>query len=142
MTDIQAALGISQLTRLDQFVARRHQLVARYHQALAHLPLILPYEDTEAYSAYHLYVIQLKLNEISQTRKQIFDKLRAANILVNVHYIPVHTQPYYQQLGFKMGDFPQSEKYYGAAISLPLFPSLTEVEQDTVIHAVQQAIIA
>jgi len=141
MTDIQAALGISQLTRLEQFVARRHQLVARYHQALAHLPLILPYEEAESYSAYHLYVIQLKLNEISQTRKQIFDKLRAANILVNVHYIPVHTQPYYQQFGFKIGDFPQSEKYYRAAISLPLFPSLSEVEQDYVIQAVQQVII-
>jgi len=94
------------------------------------------------YSAYHLYVIQLKLNEMSKTRRQVFDELRAANILVNVHYIPVHTQPYYQQLGFKIGDFPQAEQYYNAAISLPLFPSLTEVEQDYVIHAVQQAVIS
>jgi len=142
LTDIQAALGISQLTRLDQFVARRHELVARYHHAFANLPLILPYEEAEVYSAYHLYVIQLKLNEMSKTRRQVFDELRAANILVNVHYIPVHTQPYYQQLGFKIGDFPQAEQYYNAAISLPLFPSLTEVEQDYVIHAVQQAVIS
>jgi UDP-4-amino-4,6-dideoxy-N-acetyl-beta-L-altrosamine transaminase len=142
LTDLQAALGVSQMARLDAFVARRHQLVARYHHRLADLPLILPYEAAEAFSAYHLYVIQLKLNEISKTRAQVFQQLRAANILVNVHYIPVHTQPYYQQLGFKMGDFPQAEQYYQAAISLPLFPSLTEQEQDYVIHTVRQAIIA
>jgi UDP-4-amino-4,6-dideoxy-N-acetyl-beta-L-altrosamine transaminase len=142
LTDLQAALGVSQMARLDAFVARRHQLVARYHHGFADLPLILPYEAAEAFSAYHLYVIQLKLNEISKTRTQVFNQLRAANILVNVHYIPVHTQPYYQQLGFKMGDFPQAEQYYQAAISLPLFPGLTEQEQDYVIHTVRQAIIA
>lgn len=140
LTDIQAALGISQLARLDQFVTRRRELVERYQQHFADLPIILPYEQPEAYSAYHLYVIQLKLNEISKTRRQVFDELRAANILVNVHYIPVHTQPYYQQLGFKVGDFQNAEQYYEAAISLPLFPSLTEVEQDHVIATVQQAL--
>jgi dTDP-4-amino-4,6-dideoxygalactose transaminase len=140
LTDIQAALGISQLARLDQFVTRRRELVERYQQHFADLPIILPYEQPEAYSAYHLYVIQLKLNEISKTRRQVFDELRAAHILVNVHYIPVHTQPYYQQLGFKVGDFQNAEQYYEAAISLPLFPSLTEAEQDHVIATVQQAL--
>lgn len=140
LTDLQAALGISQLARLDQFVTRRRALVARYQQHFAHLPLILPQEYAGVYSAYHLYVIKLKLDEISKTRRQVFDELRAANILVNVHYIPVHTQPYYQQLGFKVGDFPNAEQYYEAAISLPLFPSLTDAEQDQVITAVQQAL--
>lgn len=140
LTDIQAALGISQLARLDQFVTRRRELVARYHEHFANLPLILPQESAGVYSAYHLYVIKLKLNEISKTRRQIFDRLRAADILVNVHYIPVHTQPYYQQFGFKIGDFPNAEQYYEAAISLPLFPSLTDAEQDRVIATVQQAL--
>lgn len=140
LTDIQAALGISQLARLDQFVTRRRELVARYHEHFADLPLILPQEGVGVYSAYHLYVIQLKLKEISKTRRQVFDELRAANILVNVHYIPVHTQPYYQQFGFKIGDFPNAEQYYEAAITLPLFPSLTDAEQDRVITTVQQAL--
>jgi UDP-4-amino-4,6-dideoxy-N-acetyl-beta-L-altrosamine transaminase len=105
MTDIQAALGLSQLKCLDEFVARRHHLIGRYSQALSNLPLVLPYQHPEAYSAFHLYVIRLKLNAMKMNRRKVFEELRASGIGVNVHYIPVHTQPYYRKLGFNAGDF-------------------------------------
>jgi UDP-4-amino-4,6-dideoxy-N-acetyl-beta-L-altrosamine transaminase len=114
--DILAALGLSQLQRLDAFVARRHMLAARYDAALADLPLTVPYRDPRHYSALHLYPIRVKASE----RRRVFDGLRQAGVMVNVHYIPVHTQPYYQALGFKQGDFPDAEAYYAECISLPM----------------------
>ena len=138
MTELQAALGVSQMTLLDTFVARRHQLAKRYDELLKDLPIILPTRHPENGSALHLYPIQIKA-ESGKTRKQVFDHLRANDIGVNVHYIPVHTQPYYQAMGFATGDFPNSEAYYQAAISLPLYYDLTEAEQDTVIAVLTQA---
>ena len=139
MTELQAALGVSQMTRLDEFVARRHALAARYDKLLADLPLILPYRNPANQSALHLYPIQVQ-PESGKTRQQIFDYLRSHGIGVNVHYIPVHTQPYYRQhFGFVQGDFPAAEAYYAHAITLPLYFSLSEDEQDTVVATLKQA---
>lgn len=135
MTDIQAALGSSQLARLDTFVARRRELAARYDRLLATLPVTCPWQHPDTSSAWHLYVIRLRRNAIKLSRRQVFEALRAAGIGVNVHYIPVHTQPYYQRLGFRVGMFPEAESYYQDAITLPLFSKMTDAEQDTVIAA-------
>jgi UDP-4-amino-4,6-dideoxy-N-acetyl-beta-L-altrosamine transaminase len=141
MTDIQAALGASQLTRLDGFVARRRELAARYDTLLAKLPVTRPWQHPDTHSAWHLYVIRLRRNEIELSRRQVFDAMRAAGIGVNVHYIPVHTQPYYRRLGFETGMFPEAESYYEDAITLPLFSKMTNAEQDTVVAALE-AILA
>jgi UDP-4-amino-4,6-dideoxy-N-acetyl-beta-L-altrosamine transaminase len=141
MTDIQAALGTSQMTRLDAFVARRRELAARYDALLARLPVTRPWQHPDTNSAWHLYVIRLRRNEIKLSRRQVFDALRAAGIGVNVHYIPVHTQPYYRRLGFETGMFPEAESYYEDAITLPLFSRMTNAEQDTVVAALE-AILA
>lgn len=139
MTDIQAALGVSQMTRLNQYVARRHEIAERYNALLAELPLTLPWQHPDSFSAYHLYVIRLKLDDISATHLQVFEALRAKDIMVNLHYIPVHTQPYYQQMGFKPGGFPEAERYYREAISIPMHPTLTDAEQDEVVGALREA---
>jgi UDP-4-amino-4,6-dideoxy-N-acetyl-beta-L-altrosamine transaminase len=140
MTDIQAALGTSQLSRLTEFVERRHSLVGRYNAAFRDLPVVLPWQHPDTHSAYHLYVLRLKLIEIRKTRRQIFEELRAAGIGVNVHYIPVHTQPHYQHLGFRPGNFPEAEKYYEEAITLPLFSGLTDEDQDYVIDVFRRTL--
>jgi dTDP-4-amino-4,6-dideoxygalactose transaminase len=132
ITDMQAALGLSQLNKLDGFLTRRRQLVARYQALLADLPLTLPTPQPEAESAWHLYVVRLQTECLQHSHRQIFEGLRAAGIGVNVHYIPVHLQPYYRDLGFAAGDFPQAEAYYAQAISLPLFPAMTDEQQDSV----------
>jgi len=137
MTDIQAALGTSQMRRIDDFTQRRHELAERYNQKLADQPVILPFQHPDCHSAFHLYIIRLKTGEIRLNHKQVFTALRDAGIGVNLHYIPVHTQPYYRKLGFKTGDFPAAEAYYSEAISLPLFYDLNEAEQDNVISAVK-----
>lgn len=141
MTDIQAALGASQMQRLDKFVERRWFLANRYNQLLQDLPLILPWQDPDTKSSWHLYVIRLKLNKIDKTRQQVFEELRQEKIGVNVHYIPIHTQPYYRQLGFSWGDFPEVEKYYQEAISLPLYYSLTHEDQDRVVTTLQRILL-
>lgn len=133
MTDIQAALGASQMQRLDEFVKRRRFLAERYNQLLQDLPLVLPWQHPDTESSWHLYVIRLKMNKISKSHRQVFEDLRQAKIGVNLHYIPVHTQPYYKQLGFKWGDFPQAEQYYREAISIPIYYGLTEENQETVV---------
>jgi UDP-4-amino-4,6-dideoxy-N-acetyl-beta-L-altrosamine transaminase len=140
MTDIQAALGCSQMSRLDDFVAKRHALVERYNQKLAHLPITLPFQHPDAWSAFHLYIIRLQSDNLNQSHSEVFEKLRQSGIGVNLHYIPVHLQPYYQQLGFKSGDFPEAERYYSEAISLPLYPDLTETQQDIVIHTLEKLV--
>ncbi len=134
MTDIQAALGRSQLSRLDPFIERRHAIARRYDEMLAGLALDTPWQHPEGHSAFHLYVIQLA--EASK-RRQLFEDLRAAGIGVNVHYIPIHRQPYYEALGFRQGQFPVAENYYSRAISLPMFATLTEVQQDEVVAALR-----
>lgn len=140
ITDLQAALGLSQMQRLDEFVDRRHRLVDRYNEALRCLPVHLPHQHPDTYSAFHLYVIRLRLDMLRKTRRQVFEELRAKGILVNLHYIPVHTQPYYQRLGFKDGDFPAAESYYREAISLPLYASLSDEDQDRVVSALHEVL--
>ncbi|APR03767.1 UDP-4-amino-4,6-dideoxy-N-acetyl-beta-L-altrosamine transaminase [Thauera chlorobenzoica] len=135
MTELQAALGVSQMARLDEYVARRHELAARYDALLADLPVVRPWQHPDSYSGLHLYVIRLQLGQIGKTHRQVFDSLRERGIGVNLHYIPVHTQPYYQQMGFKAGDFPEAEHYYAEAISLPMFQTMSEAQQDQVIAA-------
>ena len=138
MTELQAALGVSQMMRLREFVAARHLLAKRYNELLVDLPVTLPYQLAETYSGLHLYVIRLKLDEITKTHKQVFYALRESGIGVNLHYIPVHLQPYYQKMGFQWGDFPNAETYYKSAISIPMFPSLTCEAQTKVIAALHE----
>jgi UDP-4-amino-4,6-dideoxy-N-acetyl-beta-L-altrosamine transaminase len=142
MTDLQAALGSSQMKRIDAFVARRRVLAARYDDALANLPLVRPAQSPDGRSAFHLYPIQLHLGAIGRTRRQIFESLRAAGIGVNVHYIPVHLQPYYRRRGFKPGDFPVAERYYESAISIPLFAGMTDAEQQEVVDRLSETVLA
>jgi len=137
MTDVQAALGLSQLERLDDYIERRHSLANRYNEFLSDFPLVTPYQHSDNYSAFHLYIIRLKDNK---KHKQVFKHLRKDNIGVNLHYIPVHTQPYYRQMEVKFTDLEQSESYYKDAISLPLYPSMTEQQQDFVIKSLRKAL--
>ncbi|NJM65410.1 MAG: UDP-4-amino-4,6-dideoxy-N-acetyl-beta-L-altrosamine transaminase [Acaryochloris sp. RU_4_1] len=139
MTDIQAALGTSQMQRLDEFVAQRRFLAQRYDCLLHDLPITLPWQHPDAKSSWHLYVIRLNLDKIRKTHRQVFELLRQTGIGVNLHYIPVHTQPYYQSLGFQWGDFPNTENYYQEAISIPIYFGLKEIDQDriaTVLHEI------
>ena len=140
MTDIQAALGFKQLERLNTFVARRRELARRYDDLLDDLPVRTPWQHPDTYSAWHLYVIRLQLVETGPTRRQVFEYLREKGIGVNVHYIPVHTQPYYRRMGFDWGIFPAAEKYYQEAITLPLFPAMTEKDQDRVVDALKRTL--
>ncbi len=137
ITDIQAALGATQMKRVDEYVARRNWLATRYEQLLGDQPLSLPRRDNSHYSAFHLYVIQL---DDPSEHLRVFEALRANGIGVNLHYIPVHLQPFYRQRGFSLGDFPVSEAYYARAISLPLFPTMTEAQQDTVVAELTKAL--
>lgn len=140
MTELQAALGVSQMKRLDDFVSARHKLANVYNELLINLPIILPYQLSETYSGLHLYVIRLNLDVIDKSHKQVFDELRENGIGVNLHYIPVHTQPYYQQLGFNVGDYFEAEKYYQEAISLPMFHGMTEDQQLEVVRVLSKVL--
>ena len=133
MTDMHAALGLSQIQRLDEFVAKRHAIAKRYDQTLADLPVMIPWQHPDSYSGFHLYVIRLKLSEIGMTQREVFEALRAAGIGVNLHYIPVYRQPYYERLGFKAGYCTEAERYYVEAISLPIYPGLNEKQQNEVV---------
>lgn len=137
MTDMQAALGLSQMQRLDEFVTKRHILAARYDELFKSLPVVTPWQHADGYSGLHLYVIRLKLAEISKTHREVFEVLRAAGIGVNLHYFPVHRQPYYEQLGFKPGYCKEAERYYAEAISLPMYPGLAEVQQVRVVDVLK-----
>lgn len=140
LTDIQAMLGLSQLTRLDTFVAQRRALARYYNEQLISLPVILPKQAETTNSCWHLYVIRLDLSQIDCTREKVFAYLREQGIGVHVHYIPVHTQPYFQALGFAEGDFPQSEAYYQSAITLPLFVDLTTSDIDYIVRSLELAL--
>ncbi|KIP77986.1 spore coat protein [Vibrio harveyi] len=141
MTELQAALGVSQMKRLNEFVSARHELAQGYYTKLENSPVVLPYQLPNTYSGLHLFVIRLKLDEISLSHQQVFDALRERGIGVNLHYIPVHTQPYYQDLGFTEGEFPESEQYYREAISLPMFHGMTEAQQNTVVDVLTDVLI-
>ena len=140
MTELQAALGVSQMDRLDTFVARRHELAQRYDRLLADLPVTTPRQHPDGYSGLHLYVIRLQLDNLTKSHRQVFESLRAQGIGVNLHYIPVHTQPYYQAMGFAAEDFPEAMAYYHEAISLPMFQGLTDEQQDTVVECLCRAL--
>jgi UDP-4-amino-4,6-dideoxy-N-acetyl-beta-L-altrosamine transaminase len=140
MTELQAALGVSQMQRLDDFVASRHVLQERYDELLTKLPVIKPYQYPESYSALHLYPIQLELEKIEKSHAQIFQELRDNGLGVNLHYIPVHTQPYYEKMGFKQGDFPNAEHYYSRAISIPLYQGLSFKQQDEVVSILKKVL--
>ena len=136
MTDINAALGLSQLDRLEEFIERRRMIARRYDEAFADLPVTTPWQLPEANSAWHLYVIRVD----AAAHRTVFDELRESGILVNLHYMPVYLQPYYRKLGFEPGLCPNAESYYAEAISLPMFPTLSEEQQDKVIAAVRKAV--
>jgi UDP-4-amino-4,6-dideoxy-N-acetyl-beta-L-altrosamine transaminase len=140
ITDIQAALGISQMGRLKRFIDARQKIAAYYDENLRHLPITIPWQHPHSKSSYHLYIIRLKLERVKKSHRQVFESLREQGIIVNLHYIPVHTQPYYQGLGFAQGMFPESEMYYREAISLPIFPDLTENDLQRVVSALEKAL--
>ena len=137
MTDIQAALGTSQMTRLDAFVARRRELAARYDDLLQELPLVTPHVMEGANPSWHIYVVRVAFGQISKTKQQLFEVMKEQGIMLNLHYIPVHRQPYYEKLGFRQGDFLQSEKYYEEAFTLPLYYDLTNDEQEQIVNALR-----
>lgn len=141
MTELQAALGLSQLARLGEFVAKRHEISKKYNKLFSDLPVITPYQLEETYSGLHLYVIRLKLDLIKRSHVEIYDFLRERGIGVNIHYIPVHTQPYYKQLGFNHGDFIEAEAYYSSAISLPMFPDLSDDQIQYVYQTLKEALV-
>ena len=133
MTDIQAALGLSQMDRLGKYVSIRNQLADVYDLHLSTLPVVLPWQHPDGYSSRHLYVIRLKLSEIMVTQREVCVELRRNKVGVNLHYIPIYTQPYFRQFGFKKSDYPNAEQYYAEALSLPIFPNLTSKYQEEVI---------
>ncbi len=140
MTDMQAALGVSQIARLDGYVERRQKIARRYDEMLVDLPVTLPWQHPDSNSSYHLYVVRIQLNRIKSDHCQVFELLRAKGIMVNLHYIPVHTHPYFQQMGFKYGDYPESENYYSEALSIPMYPTLTDEEQNRVVLSIKNVL--
>jgi UDP-4-amino-4,6-dideoxy-N-acetyl-beta-L-altrosamine transaminase len=140
MTDIAAALGLSQLSKLDEFLKRRRQIADRYLDLLSDIPIKLPWQLPRTGSSYHLYVIQIELGRVEKTQKQIYRELQKQGINVNIHYIPVYRQPYYERLGFKQGYCPISEEYYKSALSIPIYPGLLDEEQGRVIQAMREII--
>ena len=140
MTDIHAALGISQMKRLDEFVQRRNELAARYDELLAELPVQRPELIDDARSSWHLYPVRVQTDKISRSHREVFESLREQGIGVNLHYMPVHLQPYYRDLGFGEGQFPEAEAYGKQAISLPMFPMMSDGQQDTVVEALGRAL--
>lgn len=140
MTDIQAALGLSQLVRLDNLVAKRHDIAQRYDESLAHLPLSTPWQHPDCYSSYHLYPVRLNLPLGDLTQREIYGRLQTAGIGVNLHYIPVYRQPYYEAMGFEPDHCPEAELYFREALSIPLYPTLSEADQDKVIRALHEVL--
>lgn len=140
MTDIQAALGLSQLTRVEEFVAKRHQIAERYDTALAGLPLQTPWQHPDTWSSYHLYPIRIRTAGCGPSQRNVYDALWAAGIKVNLHYIPVYRQPYYETMGFAAGYCPEAELYHKEAISLPIFPILPQSHQDYVVETLTKAL--
>lgn len=133
MTEIQAALGLSQLARLNQFVSQRHEIARRYDGLLEALPLKRPWQHPNSYSSYHLYVIRLDRSRSTRTQRHVYDAMRASGILVNLHYIPVYRQPYFERMGFAIGYCPQAEAYFEEALSIPMYPSLDSRQQELVV---------
>ena len=140
LSDIHAALGLSQLQRIDQYISTRQALASRYSELLADLPILLPLQQADCYSAFHLYIIRLDPQKNTASHLDVFESLTAQGIGVGLHYIPVHLQPFYQRMGFTEGDFPKAEAYYQQAITLPLYPTLNHQQQEQVISALTEAL--
>jgi dTDP-4-amino-4,6-dideoxygalactose transaminase len=140
MTDIQAALGLSQLVKLNDFINRRHAIVDAYNQAFVDLPLATPWQHPDTKSSYHLYPIRVRATECGKTQREIYDSLHKGGVAANLHYIPVYLQPYYAALGFNEGYCPEAESYFKETISLPLFPNLSEPQQAQVIFLVKTSL--
>jgi dTDP-4-amino-4,6-dideoxygalactose transaminase len=140
MTDIQAALGLSQMQRLDEFVQRRHEIATRYDDALKTLPVLTPRQESQNYSSYHLYPTRIRQEECNKTQRQVYDALWQNGVAANLHYIPVHRQPYYESLGFKAGDFPEAEQFHREVISIPMYPTLDLKQQKAVIEALASSL--
>jgi len=140
MTDIQAALGISQMSRLDDFVQRRQEIAKRYDDALKALPIITPCQATETYSSYHLYPIRIRQEECNKTQRQVYDALWQNRVAANLHYIPVYRQPYYESKGFKVGDFPEAERFHLEVISIPMYPILQQQQQECVVQMLRDTL--
>jgi len=141
MTDIQAALGLSQMQRLDEFVIRRDEIAERYGAHLSSLPITTPHQAPGTYSSYHLYPIRVSEAASGKTQRQVYDALWHNGVAANLHYIPVHRQPYYESLGFKGGDFPEAEQFHREVISVPIFSSLSESDQDLVISSLAKVLL-
>jgi UDP-4-amino-4,6-dideoxy-N-acetyl-beta-L-altrosamine transaminase len=139
MTDVEAALGLSQLVRMNEFVAARNRIADRYDSLVAALPVVMPWQHPDGVSARHLYVVRLKLKEIRRSHREVFEAMRRLGIGVNLHYIPVYRQPYYAKLGVNQADCAEAERYYAEAITLPLYPALSEKQQDRVVEALREA---
>ncbi len=140
MTDIQAALGFSQMQRLDEFVARRRELVARYDELLKGLPVKTPSVIPDANPSWHIYIVRVDFNQVKKSKQEIFEAMKVRDVMLNLHYIPVHTQPYYTSLGFQKGDFSVSEQYYEEAFTLPLYYDLAYAEQDMIVKKLEEAL--
>lgn len=141
MTEMQAALGLSQMSRLDDFVLKRNNLARSYDSLLNNLPLLIPKQTASTYSTRHLYIIRLKLEEINLAHRQVFEALRIKGIGVNLHYIPIYQQPFYQTLGFTAEAFIEAERYYQEAISIPLFHGMTDSQQSDVVQALTEVLL-
>ncbi len=141
LTEIQAALGLSQIKRTAEFVSKRQKIAKRYDNLLKNLPLVTPKQEAYASSSRHLYVVKIKEGLTKTTHYEAFNFLRKNNIFVNLHYIPIHLQPFYKKMGFTKGDFPIAEKYYSEAISLPIYFSMSKAEQDYVIEKLNEVLI-
>ena len=140
MTELQAALGLSQMTRQHEFVTERHRIAAEYDARFAGVPVATPFQHPDSYSGFHLYVIRVRLGAIGRTHREVFDALRVAGVGVNLHYIPVYLQPDFAALGFTPGLCPNAEAYYAEAISLPMFPALSDADMTIVVEAVRDAV--
>ena len=140
MTDIAAGLGISQLQRIDEFVLRRNEIAKAYDSMFANTAVKAPWQSPETYSAFHLYIVRVNFSACGTTQKQVFEDLHANHIQANLHYIPIYRQPYYQQFGYLRENFPESEKYYSEAISLPMYPGLSSADQRFVAQTLLSAL--
>ncbi|MEK7291996.1 MAG: UDP-4-amino-4,6-dideoxy-N-acetyl-beta-L-altrosamine transaminase [Actinomycetota bacterium] len=140
LTDVAAALGISQFQRIDEFVSRRHEIAKRYNDMFADSSVTRPWQHPDSYSAFHLYIARVDFSSHQTTQKRVFHELHGKGIMANLHYIPIYRQPYYQQFDYSSADFPESEKYYGEAISLPMYPGLSVDEQSFVAQTLLRAI--
>lgn len=140
MTDVQAALGVSQMSRLDEYVKKRHQIASKYDIAIAKLPLVTPWQSPDCYSSYHLYPVRIQLQKTNKTQRAIYDALHASGVLVNLHYIPVYRQPYYEDMGFNPGYCNEAERYFQEALSVPIYPTMTAQQQEEVIAALKNVL--